>query len=144
MNILGVSAAMNAIRQVGKPPIKFNGFHFAKLDHKNRFVLPAAFQRMIGQNRLVMTVMQETERIIVGFEDAQWRENVARLASPALESITAFTFEPKDYQHGRYRIPESVMELVGLQKNEELAVVGCGDHLQIWKKSSWLEQVLPK
>jgi DNA-binding transcriptional regulator/RsmH inhibitor MraZ len=144
MKIMNVSAGMSAIRQQGKLQVKFNGFHFAKLDHKNRFVLPAPFHRLIGTDRLVMTVMEETERIIVGFEDAQWRENVARLASPALESITAFTFEPKVDNQSRYRIPESLMEIVGLKPKDDLAVVGCGDHLQIWKKSSWLEQIRPK
>lgn len=150
MEIPQVPAALGAIRQVCQLSVRFHGVYYARLDEKNRFCLPVPFQRAMGQARLVLTatVMQDGERLIIGFEENNWRQDFVQLSTPDLEALTVFTFEPnislRRREPLRYQLTAPIMELVEFERRQEVAVIGCSDHVQIWKKDAWLKQIQPR
>lgn len=132
----------------------FTGFSEHSIDAKQRLAVPAKYRHQrsaTGDSKDLVSASWfcfpwATGQLRLYPEDtftrlAQSRDDDARLApDPDLALLKSRLFgitERLDMDSaGRIQIPKLHMELIGL--NNEVAVVGAGDHLEIWDRASWI------
>ncbi|MFT4186426.1 MAG: division/cell wall cluster transcriptional repressor MraZ [Micrococcaceae bacterium] len=123
----------------------FLGTYTPRLDGSGRLSLPAKFREELSKG-LVLTRGQD--RCLYVFSAKEFEKEFKRLkkASFADKKVRNFTRlflsgasdETPDKQ-GRLNIPVALREYAGLEK--ELAVVGAGNHAEIWDAKRWEEYV---
>jgi MraZ protein len=115
---------------------------------KNRMALPVKLRKEIAGKRLVLAI--GFEDCILGFEEKKWEEVTAVDLSRPLSDTEGRALRRKmcmnavaitlDSQ-GRFVIPEMMAKSAGIE--EDVTLIGAGDHFEIWDSTSW-KQYLAK
>ncbi|ADH92399.1 transcriptional regulator MraZ [Arcanobacterium haemolyticum] len=119
----------------------FLGTYEPRLDDKGRLILPAKFRDQLA-NGLVVTRGQE--HCLYVFPFAEFEKVLERLRQAPMTSKEARTYtrvflsganDQVPDKQGRITLPVALRSYAGLDR--ELAVIGSGDHVEIWDAEAW-------
>ena len=123
------------------------GEHEHTIDDKNRLTLPAKFREALGDG-VVLTQGFEG-RCLYAFTRDDWHRVVEQrvasldLLSPEGRQLRRFFFagaaEAELDKHGRILVASHLVERAGLSR--DVVVVGVYDHLEIWDRAAWRDQL---
>jgi MraZ protein len=114
-----------------------NGGYFNTLDDKGRITFPAALQRALAGDKLVMT--RGIEQCLWVYSPDKWREFAEKweAASPMLKDVRkmqrhflGWSAEAEIDKSSRLAIPQSLREYAGLKR--DCVVIGVGHRVEIW------------
>jgi len=125
----------------------FLGEYSPNITSGNRIVLPKKHREQLADNAVVLS--KGFEKCILIYDMGDWGERVGRqidnLASEGLKKsnleryiYTSATEASVDLQ-GRLVIPADLKNYAGI--TEKTAVIGVGDHVEIWNSSAWKEHL---
>lgn len=109
---------------------------------KNRLILPKRFRRELGEDKFYILLGENGE--IWGFNIINWSkltENILNIPLSSKEGrMKRLKLFPKAEEcildnQGRFILPQELM--VYLNFNEEVLIVGAGDHFEIWNPQKW-------
>ena len=116
------------------------------LDDKNRLTLPAKFRRVFAEGVVLTRGM---DGCLYVYTPADWRQFVdGRLAdldplSKETRQMSRFLFsgasETELDRQGRVMIPPALLAHAKLGR--EVVVAGIRDHVEIWDRAAWREQL---
>src|SRR5262245_6662290 len=116
------------------------------VDEKGRITLPARF-RAHFKSGIVLT--RGMDRCLYAYTPAEWQKLVqSQLASlnplsPDSRNLHRFFFsgaaETKPDSQGRVTLPPKPAQRAQLER--EVVIAGVYDHLEIWDRSAWQEQM---
>jgi MraZ protein len=116
------------------------------IDDKNRLTLPAKFRQAFADGIVLARGM---EGCILAYARRDWdtlvRERLASLDPLSREArqMRRFFFagasDGELDKQGRIMIPPALMNHAGLRR--EVVVAGLHDHLEIWDRAAWREQL---
>jgi MraZ protein len=119
------------------------GTYERALDEKLRFALPKKFRELLaGIEPLVLT--PGTDGSLAIFPQRAFSAFADRLASrsPTSQDVRAFSralyaqSQSVDFDsQGRIRLPAELARMADLE--EDLVLIGVGDHIELWNKSRW-------
>jgi MraZ protein len=121
------------------------GEHEHSLDDKNRLTLPAKLREQLGDHVVITRGM---DGCLYVYARGEFDQLAARIRS--LDSLSADTRRMQRHffvnatpaeldKQGRVVIPSLLIERVGIGR--EVTVTGVGDHLEIWDRATWSEQL---
>jgi MraZ protein len=127
----------------------FGGESIHALDAKWRVFLPKRIAELLprdGAGQLYAVLTRGLDSCINLFTQAGYEAEVARLsrtvfagpdgrAAQRLFFASAFT-QTLDAS-GRLLIPEKLRAIAGLEEREDLALLGVGNHVEIWRAKEW-------
>jgi MraZ protein len=116
------------------------------LDDKNRLTLPAKFREAFAQG---VFVAKGIDPCLLVYPPGQWESFVG----DALGALSPFSREARQMsrfmfagasdteldRQGRIMIPQPLVEHANLGR--EVVVAGVRDHLEIWDRAAWREQL---
>lgn len=116
------------------------------LDDKNRLTLPAKFRQALGDGVVVTRGMD-------GCLVVYTRQGFDRFVEDRLEGLNPFSREARQMnrfifagateteldKQGRIMVPAPLLEHAGLGR--EVVVAGVRDHVEIWDRAAWREQL---
>jgi MraZ protein len=116
------------------------------LDDKNRLTLPAKFRQALEDGVVVTRGM---DKCLFVFTRSAWEQFVA----VRLEGLNPFSKEARQMsrfmfagaaeteldRQGRIMLPPALIQHAGLER--EVVVAGVRDHVEIWDRSAWQEQL---
>src|SRR5688572_12614756 len=124
----------------------FLGEYEHTIDDKNRLTLPAKFRQALAGGLVITRGM---DGCLYAYGSDDWRRLVeTRLAAlgPLRREgrlMQRFFFsaaaEVEPDKQGRVMVPASLLERAGLAR--EVVVAGVYDHLEIWDRTAWREQL---
>ena len=113
---------------------------------KNRLILPKRFRRELGnQDTFFITMGKNGE--IWGFDSINWLNLVNNIIQLPLNTeegrVKRLQFFPGADEcfldgQGRFILPQEFVER--LDFNNEVLIVGAGDHFEIWDCEAWKKQ----
>ncbi len=122
------------------------GEHDHSLDDKNRLTLPAKFRQSFSDGVVLARGM---DGCLAVYTREGWTSFVeSRLAvldplSKESRQMSRFMFagasEAELDKQGRVMVPAPLVEHAGLER--EVVVAGVRDHLEIWDRTAWREQL---
>lgn len=125
--------------------IMFLGTFEPNLMEKDRIALPKKIREELGGHRLILTI--GFEKCIFGFTEKMWEEVTKQELTKPLFSdkegrdlrrkMCAEALNIELDAQGRFIIPERMSEFAGITNS--LAIIGAGDHFEIWNKKDWEE-----
>ena len=112
-----------------------------RMDSKGRMVLPARFREELG-NQVVATI--GIDRCVALYSLPNWHRLLEKLQNlpmskgrtrDFLRVLLASATEMDFDSMGRILLPQLLRQHGGIK--QEVAVIGVGDHLEIWDSSNW-------
>jgi MraZ protein len=124
---------------LGEYEQKFNG--------KNRIALSKKIRIEFGD---VIILAKGFDACIFGFSKSYWEKTAVQEFEKSIMSEEGVRSRRKMFagaeevaidNQGRIVIPENLLKYAGISNNDnhQMAVVGAGDHLEIWDKDQWKE-----
>ena len=121
------------------------GEHEHSLDDKNRLTLPAKLREQLGDHVVITRGM---DGCLYVYARVEFDQLAARIGS--LDGLAADTRRMQRHffvnataadldKQGRVVIPSLLIEREGIGR--EVTVTGVGDHLEIWDRATWNEQL---
>lgn len=123
----------------------FRGLTYRSLDVKGRLVLPVSIRTVLSDRapsgRLVLSVY---DGCIVGYPEPDWREleeKFGRLPNPSRKMrdfrrlVLGGAEDVEPDALGRVRLSRALLEYAGI--TNEIAVVGQGNHFEIWAQEAF-------
>lgn len=120
----------------------FLGEYQHNLTKGNRLALPAKIRSFIPGNEILLTKGFET--CILGYPKTAWEEMAkGELAKPVSErearkirrQLFSGAILAEIDQQGRVVVPKTLLSYAGIEN--EVLVIGAGDHFEIWEKTRW-------
>ena len=145
MDLPSIYRSLTSItRTVGKNT-KFTGFYRTKIDQKYRLTFPTALQKGFTEKEIFLilattkeeNVLSAGHKILAVLEKSIWIQNLNKVPVKERDSLTGFSFNSKVSSAGRINISQRLTEELGFERGGEVFLVGCGSHVQIWKKEDW-------
>jgi MraZ protein len=124
-------------QKIAEFPSLLNGGYCNTLDDKGRITFPAALQRALASDNLVIT--RGIEQCLWVFTPERWREFAEKWeqASPMLKDVRkmqrhflGWAAELEIDKSSRIAIPQTLREYAGLKR--ECFVIGVGRRIEIW------------
>ena len=121
------------------------GEHEHALDEKNRLTLPSKLRGAFGDG---VVVTRGLDGCLLAWPVAAWAEMAARLASVDQFSADGRKIRRHFFagasqgeldKQGRLVIPATLLEAAGITR--EVTVAGVSDHLEIWDRAAWRQQL---
>ncbi len=124
---------------LGEYEQRFNG--------KNRIALAKKIRKEFGK---IIVLAKGFDKCIFGFSETFWNNFAKKefekpvLSDDGLKARRKMFAGAEEVQidfQGRIVIPENLLRYAGIPSddNAELAVIGAGDHLEVWDKQKWTE-----
>jgi MraZ protein len=124
----------------------FIGTEFKTLDRKGRLVVPSRYRKIAGpeEEGAGFYIIAGPGPYAVLYTKQEWirlYEKVSRSSAPEgdLFDLRRKVFSSADFlaldKQGRVILPPTLIAHVGLK--QEIAVLGAGDHFEIWNKDTW-------
>ena len=112
------------------------GYEIRQLDKNGRVAIPAPYRKGLGE-KFVLTL--SGEKCLKGYTAAKWDEMIADAEDLDLNprSLTRNARELTFDAQGRVTLPTKLLEKRGIEANDEIAIVGVGSYIEIWKSSVW-------
>lgn len=131
----------------------FLGEYRHSLTDRNRVALPKRFRLEIDGSEVVLA--RGNGKWIEGFDQNKWKQMVQQfLQVPFTEDeglrvrrrVFASAMIVELDSQGRIVLPDLLLTWAGLKGKvgEELAIIGVGDHFEIWEKSLYEAQIARK
>lgn len=120
----------------------FLGEYTAKFSGKGRVILPKKMRQGINGKEVILS--RGFEGCIWGFDTDSWqREAAKQLEISATEERARYlrrylfsSSEPVEFDsQGRIVIPSALLTYANI--NNEVVIIGAGDHFEIWNKRIW-------
>lgn len=114
-----------------------NGGYHNALDEKGRITFPAAMQRALDGDKLVIT--RGIEQCLWVYPPEKWREFAEKWekASPMLKDVRkmqrhflGWAVEAEIDKSSRLAVPQSLREYAGLKR--DCVIIGVGQRIEIW------------
>lgn len=121
------------------------GAHDHTLDDKNRLTLPAKLREQLGES---VVVTRGLDGCLYAYSREEWErlsEQIARhdALNPEARRLRRFFFAgaaPAELdKQGRMVIPAGLLEGAGIGR--EVTVAGVYDHLEIWDRAAWRQEL---
>lgn len=121
----------------------FGGEYIHTIDDKFRVVVPQAFRSLLGKKFIITRGIGGCIWVL---SKAVFGEIEARMGNQPFMNDSAtllkrFFFsgaiEVTPDAQGRIALPQSLRDYAGI--NKEVAIIGTGDHVEIWGKAKWDE-----
>jgi MraZ protein len=119
----------------------FYGTYQHIIDNKGRLIIPAKFRSQLGERFVIARIF---DKCLWVFPQANWQNLEDKLKSLPITSHKARSFSRYVFstveiaecdRAGRVLIPSALREYANLK--EEVVIVGCGAHIEIWDKKTW-------
>lgn len=119
-----------------------NGGYYNTLDEKGRITFPAALQRALSCDTLVLT--RGIEPCLWVYQPEKWREFAGKWesASPMLKDVRkmqrhflGWAAEAEIDKSSRLAIPQSLREYAGLKR--DCVIIGVGQRIEIWDAATY-------
>jgi MraZ protein len=119
-----------------------NGGYYNTLDEKGRITFPAALQRALSCDILVLT--RGIESCLWVYQPEKWREFAGKWenASPMLKDVRkmqrhflGWAAEAEIDKSSRLAIPQSLREYAGLKR--DCVIIGVGQRIEIWDAATY-------
>ena len=120
----------------------FVGEYEHTLDAKNRVFMPARFREQLGEsffvtrkmNKNCLAVytcekMDQIADLINGFPDSE--------VSEIKEFLFSKSVQASPDSNGRIVLPQQILDYASIER--DVAIIGAGDHIQIWNAAMWRE-----
>ncbi len=118
------------------------GEYFHTLDAKNRLFIPAKHREILGES--FMITRKIGDRCLAAYSSEQWEklsEKLTQFPDSIVNKLKKFlyskTISVTPDAQGRVMLSGALIEYAGIEKN--VAIIGCGDHAQIWAEGAWHE-----
>jgi MraZ protein len=121
------------------------GEHEHTLDDKNRLTLPAKLREQLGDRVVVTRGLEGCLNVYASSEWESLAERVTGLDPLSRDGRTLRRYFFTGAVHGeldkqgRMVLPPSLLKNVGIER--EVTVAGMYDHLEIWDRARWREQL---
>lgn len=138
----------------------FLGEYFPNMTEGNRVALPKKHRDQIKSNKVILT--KGFEKCVLVYEYQDWsqkaQKQIDNLSEANLASVTmprggANVIKKSDLERflytsaveatidaqGRVVLSPSLLEYTGIK--DETAIVGVGDHIEIWNRAVWQEHL---
>lgn len=124
----------------------FLGEYNPNITEGSRIALPKKFREQISKNEVVLS--KGFEKCIFVYNTNEWTQNVQKQVENLQGNINKSDLERYLYTsasesaidtQGRLVIPANLKEYAGI--NNKTAVIGVGDHIEIWDLESWKAHV---
>src|SRR5687767_1889929 len=121
----------------------FLGSYKTYFNGKNRLILPKKIRNELGDQERFFVVMGEDGEIW-GLDKENWNNLTAGILDKPLSTAEGrderrklFSFADECFldRQGRFILPGEFVEKALLQ--EEVVIIGAGDHFEIWNKEKW-------
>ncbi|MDD4907890.1 MAG: 1,4-alpha-glucan branching protein GlgB, partial [Candidatus Omnitrophica bacterium] len=124
-----------ALPKKEEPLNAYSGHYNARLDEKNRVIVPSAFVKtMPGITELYLHYNTKNKSVEIYSRDA-YNKKAGALGEEARIKFNGLSFQAQLDKQGRILIGKNLARLLGLRK--EVIFVGSGEHIQLWPKKSW-------
>jgi len=123
----------------------FLGEYDHRLDERGRVTLPRKIRFELGERELVLT--KGFDECIFGYDLAAWEKEAAKqLETPVTteegRTLRRYVFgaaqKVETDKLGRVVMPTHLKEYAGI--DDEVKIIGAGDHFEIWHKKTWEAQ----
>ncbi len=120
----------------------FLGTFSPSLASTGQVALPTKIRSALGSDRAIITA--GFDKCVYGFSLADWNKiSELELTKPlssqegrkVRHDMFASAIEVDLDEQGRFVIPENLRKFAGI--SGKIAVVGAGDHFEIWNKEEW-------
>ena len=118
------------------------GEYYHTLDAKNRLFIPAKHREVLGETFYITRKMGD--KCLAIYSAEEWEKLSAKLTEfpdSVVKSLKKFlyskTISVAPDAQGRVMLTPALIEYSGIDEN--VAVIGCGDHAQIWAEDAWKE-----
>ncbi len=124
---------------IGEFQVSFTGL--------GRVVLPKKIRELLKGNSFIVT--KGFDNCLAGFDKQDWETRAQGLLQVSLleqEQLDKrrFVFSSACSididEQGRFVIPKNLLEFAGLEK--KVAIIGVGDHFEIWDEEAWRSRAL--
>ena len=122
----------------------FLGEYFHSLDDKGRVVMPSGFRRRL-QDGCVVAKGQDGQLVIFAVEDFETKaaEVIEQPQDRGGRRFSRTVFGGADLQtldkSGRVLVKPDLREFASLSVGTEIAVIGVFDHVELWERTTYLE-----
>lgn len=122
---------------------KYRGTTTHTLDDRGRIVFPKKYRERLRGSLIMCYWMEDSIIVLPPEAQEEWEERIlSRVPIHTKQGrnfermFRAFSYDEIEMdRQGRVPIPAPLREKVGLAK--EVALVGMGDHLEIWDRERW-------
>ena len=124
----------------------FLGEYNPNITEGSRIALPKKLREQIVSDDIVLA--KGFEKCVLLYEKQDWAEKVEKQVENLKDQVkrsdlerylfTSASEASVDYQ-GRLVIPTPLKEFAGIKS--ETAVIGVGDHIEIWDKDTWVSHL---
>lgn len=118
------------------------GEYYHTLDAKNRLFIPAKQREILGENFLI--TRKVGDKCLAVYSAEEWdkfSEKLTQFPDSVVNKLKRFlyskTITVTPDSQGRIMLTQALIEYAGIDKN--VAIIGCGDHAQIWSETAWRE-----
>lgn len=127
---------------MGVNSLQLVGEYYHTLDSKNRLFIPAKHREILGEN--FMITRKVGEKCLATYSAEEWEkfsEKLTQFPDSVVNKLKRFlyskTISVTPDAQGRVMLTPALIEYAGIEKN--VAIIGCGDHAQIWAEGAWHE-----
>jgi MraZ protein len=130
----------------------FKGEFIHQLDEKVRFKLPVKMEEVFEEIGLHCVLMKMPEKCLALYSASVWQQEYGQFLSGSGKGMPGNS----DYRslsrllasrcvnlkigvQGRVALPESFQSYLGIEKKENIVIVGAGDRIEIWSEGKWAE-----
>ena len=120
----------------------FLGEYQPSIDEKGRLALPKKLREQIKGGEVILSRGFETS--ILGYDKAEWEEEAFKQIDSPISDSRARHLKQYMYsgaaevsfdEQGRFVIPPNLRSYAQIE--DEVTVIGAGDHFEIWETSRW-------
>lgn len=125
----------------------FLGEYYTNFTGQGRVILPKRFRQELGKSKTVI-LSRGFEKCVWGFAQQVWEKEAEKqlqvpITDPSARDLRRYLFSAAQStildEQGRFIIPKTLLEYAGLR--EGVAVIGAGDHFEIWDASAWKKYI---
>ena len=126
----------------------FLGKYRAFFTGKNRIILPKKFRAELGRE-VNFYLVAGLDGELWGFESREWQKEADRRLSVSITEIIGrrerrvffgMAEEAKLDGQGRFVLSQELVDVAGLQ--DEVVLLGCGDHFEIWSSVRYEDEMI--
>ncbi|OQX50952.1 division/cell wall cluster transcriptional repressor MraZ [candidate division CPR3 bacterium 4484_211] len=125
----------------------FLGEYTLKLTGKGRVLLPLKMRQQVPGENVVLS--KGFEKCLFGYDEKQWEIT----ATQQLQNSSVVNLNARDIRRylfsgaeitsldsqGRFVIPSALLKYANI--TNEVAIIGAGDHFEIWNQTEWKKKV---
>jgi len=126
--------------------LRFCGNYYQRVDQKGRTSVPAEYRSKLEASEIKTLFIAPALNCLEIYPESDWEEfvrSIEKLSTMRKEveevmlSYISPAFPAQWDSSGRILLPQNLRELVKIDKDKEVVIVGMGHKFQIWDKGEW-------